>query len=375
MNVPFMRTLRAWVAAAIIAVATFVFYYICIFPDVYDFYSGKLYVNPKSIGNLRVRAEVPLYVASFGQRWVYFTVENHFSEPLHEVTVWLDVQRPDEIIEKWNLPSLYGSSYQKEQYMVFEQIPLSSTVYGRLPLYVAGPISGPLTVTLWVTATNLPGPVSLPVSGEPKIQPPRYLAHSFLEQILLPPWSNRLIVLAVFIICALVDNKVQRMNGLYAFWHLFYVSSFLILLLLGGVLILPSIAWIKGGSLLYSIYFLAVFVCHIFGIMDLPLPAFLRKIQDKIGNWPLYKRLIRWEAEIVGRLQCRGKGGPSLLLQLILLVGWIFGWVGKKAIDPALLRPLAGIFGAGFALVLIDFVASCWLVEPSNSAGGKNGEQ
>lgn len=238
---PWPNSLRGWVAALLVSILIIIFYYQFIFPPILTFYKEELYVPasmiPKEepdntlewdniLSKIKVRIDYPRYVAPFGYRWIYVTVQNQGDSPIQGVKLWVEIPPADDgwprKTDVWIFPYLFGGSSTLDRILSFEEIPPHSTVSGRIPFLASettDTITGTLwiswthphpvdaiTGTLWVSWTHL-RPVSFSRELEFKLDMMRSLSHSFLEFALLPPWSNGFIIFAAFVICAIVDRN------------------------------------------------------------------------------------------------------------------------------------------------------------------------
>jgi len=165
--------------------------------------------------------------------------------------------------------------------------------------------------------------------------------HSFIEQILLPPWSNWFLAALGLIIPALVDSREQREKKppsgeehskeqkqstillWQSLWRIFRTSLGLSLILVAGILLVISAIWWpvereSGGwwNFVVMITGLLMIFIFIWRTLDLDLPLFGREPeQDK----PKWQRVL-----------------PIIIIVILLLIG-------VCCTQFPLLKPLMGI--------------------------------
>jgi len=216
----FPNTRRGWVAAIILAVMIFFLYYSFIFPHLLQFHQTVLYAAPIEVeakaGGPVVRIDEPESIAALGIRWVYITIRNRGTEPIRDVRVWPapPPKRESSLLgneDVWILPYLFGSSTVAERSVGFEEIPAHATLSGRIPLFA----SQRITRVLWISWSDQSGSEHLSSlldeqghvhQSSWEANSVKSLVHTFVEYIMLPPWSNGFIILSILILCALVDR-------------------------------------------------------------------------------------------------------------------------------------------------------------------------
>jgi hypothetical protein len=361
------KTIRGWIASISTLILAFVLYYVFLFPYLERFYRGFLYterVSPERseiIKGLTMRLDVPNYLASYGQRWLYFTIRNDTDHPISDLWIGLEVQKGEKrpYVEGWVFPFLYAGSTSVERSMYIEHLQPGLSFSGRLPLYGSafGSVPSELTATVIIMATS---GITNSGAGEPvalakfplsvKINSWRYLAHSFIEQILLPPWSNGVIVVAVFIVCTQLERRLNPKEECYRWLWKAIRSSFMLLLAMGGVLLtLPAIPWGHqdiSGFLMALLFFISMLYSlkWAIGINLPPLPSFGQHLKNRRLN-------LQINVKIPLRISTAMPNGYVGVFALTIL--WIIGlWLLKPQLP--LLQPLPWMVLAAAALRALD---------------------
>jgi len=222
---PVPRTKQGWLTAVVLAFCTFLLYYLLLFRVLQAFYEGALYTakpgetvsvncgeHQDVLRQLKIRVSSPRYTAPFGTRWFFATIYNNSQQPIEDVKLWIELQpsKSEEEAELWILPSLFGDSPPfVEKSLYISRMEPHSTTSGRFLLYATSNAK----VVVWlhiydncIAQVNAELP---PIT----INLPKYLAHSFVENILLPPWSNGVIIGIVLLVCYITERRENEENG------------------------------------------------------------------------------------------------------------------------------------------------------------------
>ena len=201
-NLPFPRNRSGWIAAIILAILLFLFYYLVIFQGLLNIYEKQFLpvsyphdraINNESLALIDINARVPKYVYSAGAVPIYISVTNNNADKtIKNLGVYL--------VSDDKFPLLLPNLYNKDTLstgIVFDEIAPRSTVTGRLSFITQ-------------TTTKISN-VSIVAGSEHEERQPsgditsltiwnwKTLQYSFIETILLPPWSNGFILaLALF---------------------------------------------------------------------------------------------------------------------------------------------------------------------------------
>jgi NADH:ubiquinone oxidoreductase subunit 6 (subunit J) len=216
-----------------------------------------------------------------------------------------------------------------------------------------------------------PHECSIPVAQPPLYNPRRSLAHSFIEQILLPPWSNWFLAALGLIIPALVDSRGQEEkkppsgeenpqekrppNGGehskeqkrstvllgQSFWQIFITSLGLSLILVAGILLVVSAIWWPNEAESGGAWNIVIIIFMLFLTI-----LFTRRTLDL--DWPPY-----------GRGWMRNKLRWLIITAIIaFLLVLVIGFFHTRFL---LLKPLIGISLAAMALEIPRAIP--WLFE------------
>jgi hypothetical protein len=217
---PFPRTKQGWITAFLLILVLFVTYYWILFSVLEKFYETALYTtkslevepvkcdeqNQKVLQQLELEISSPRYAAPFGARWFFVTIHNKNEQPIEDIKLWIEL-RPKEA-ERLVLPSIFGNSFFVEKSLHLSRLEPNSTTSGRILLYTI--LDTEMRVWLHINSkciakieNNLPT-ITIDIL--------KYLSHSFIENILLPPWSNLILCVAVIVICYITEKKEKEEN-------------------------------------------------------------------------------------------------------------------------------------------------------------------
>jgi len=198
-SLPVPQLRSSWVAALTNTVILFLVYYLVAFDGLLGLYKNQfdpVYFE-QSQNQLEVLAYVPRYYNSSEPAGVYLHIENKGDNPVYDIEVYLITTFDETTLLLYNLYNreVYGSGIK------FDFIAPHSIATARISLVAqAEPI---ITKVLLITAKdgNREELERLDPKEFIRINESgwRALQHSFLETILLPPWSNGFILaLALF---------------------------------------------------------------------------------------------------------------------------------------------------------------------------------
>jgi hypothetical protein len=386
-GLPIPTSLRGWACAIVLLLILFISYYLYVFPILHDFYFGQesgsptLYSTdssgpspdgPPKCGPLRMRVDSPRQIAPFSKRWVYLTVSNTISMPI-DVTASLVISPSS----GWYMPFLFVGSSNIET-LSFSPLAPYATAHGQIPLFSSDPISPALSIHIVYIYEDQPQECSIPVAQPPLYNPRRSLVHSFIEQILLPPWSNWFLAALGLIIPALVDSrereekkppsgeenppekrppnggehsKEQKRSTMLlgqSLWQIFRTSLGLSLILVAGILLIVSAIWWPneaksgGGWNAFIIIVMLFLVTPIFTwrTLDLDLPPCAREC---MRNKPKWQRVL------------------AIIIIIIIIAMAALLVCGFYKTRFPLLKPLIGISLAAMALEIPRAIP--WLFE------------
>ncbi len=258
------HTIRAWITVIVLGSVLYLLYYGVVFNSLVGVYTTELFATSPSrpysenalSKSLEVRVDYPRHLASFGYRWIYVTIYNNDDKPAENIRVWFSAnadRRAGEVVSPNNaliFPYLYHGKNYVRRSVEFDEIPPGGVVSDRLP--VLAPWGEVITGTLYMeeadskTLCNPPA-MSLKFDSRnwegkvitgtlhmekanSKATPAKLLdlgsrdwdmnviqslAHGLIEFVLLPPWANGFLILAVLIITGLQDSRELDERILY----------------------------------------------------------------------------------------------------------------------------------------------------------------
>lgn len=213
-NLPIPKIRSSWVSALLITIATFALYYLMFFDVLFEVYENQfttVYFE-QSQHQVDVWASVPRYYNSSDPAWVYLYVKNKSDEPIYDLEVYMVVEASDS--NTLLLPNLYDDKVYSSG-ASFEVLAPNYVTTARIS-FVAQEEPVVSKVLLIEngndTREELDGldPTLVVQMNKSNV---RAFQHSFLENILLPPWSNGFILALVLFSVYLVrlgDDKDKK---------------------------------------------------------------------------------------------------------------------------------------------------------------------
>lgn len=205
LDLPIPKSRHAWLAAIILTFITFWLYYYGAYPILFKFYRQQLYTNYGSdelstpaYKDLVVKIYVPQELCMFVQRWFFIQVVNTGAVEVKDVKVEV-ILDPEDTTPIF-LPTMF-SDQVVERALFFEDIQPHATISGRIPVLIGE--DKPRRVTIRLNGEEVNFSVVIPPL---QVSPKRAVIHSLVENLLLPPWANGLILFAVLISCYLVSK-------------------------------------------------------------------------------------------------------------------------------------------------------------------------
>lgn len=210
----------SWITALLLATILFLIYYPCLYPfllEVYktQFNDGTFLIRQNDedvrLKPLTIKASVPRYVYQSERIWMYIGVENRGDQAM-KVTLYLPLATLSDTIL---LPSLINDDIYEAA--VTMKIKPHSTLVSRIPLVYQANIFK--IESIWLQADIIENGEIISLSaverksprGElvPEVNPGEAMKHSFLENILLPPWSNSFLIVMAAFSSYLAQNKMD----------------------------------------------------------------------------------------------------------------------------------------------------------------------
>jgi hypothetical protein len=310
----------SWISALILVLVLFPAYYIYIYATILKVYESQFdertYIlssptTDASLNDLEITARIPRYVYPAEKIWVYIRVENKGFRTISDASLYLTLNPPTESIL---LPSI---STQDDKYVAkifLGNVERESTVIVRIPLLVQDDTDiGSVWLQRSILESNgqlsIQDPVEWISSGITltlRINTAQAIKHSFIESILLPPWSNGTIavlaMLASYLGCdnhgrkkataikSAADKNIENEPNVFTLemtkmvWE--NLAKSIIILSFFAVPIL----WIIYGSRGFSIPVVTFLIIALFSLtknfVDKYVPAVGRNIK-KIKKWAL----------------------------------------------------------------------------------------
>lgn len=345
MGWPIPKTRTGWIAAGLLVVVAFLAYYLWMFPILLGFYESALHTTEPTIeawepencceeelealGNVTVRVNSPYHIASFGRRWVYVTLWNQGENPLEDTEFWLELspEGDPEAIESWALPFLFGGSSLVQRSIHFGQIDPHAAVSGRIPVFATRDVEVTMQMRLGDCIAQALVDEDSHLEVFLKHNRKRFLAHSLVETILLPPWSNGFLVVAAFIVSCLAEPDEEEITreqiGLGLPTSVFINSLQSLMIIWMIVLTLVSIPWLlwRWKSILLLLPFLVILLPLIIsklGIRLIKLSKHICEEVQRLFSSRLEKPLSRLDSQRKRKLS--KLAGPVFMLLVTLVV-------------------------------------------------------
>jgi hypothetical protein len=364
---PVPRTKQGWIAAVALAFCAFLLYYLLLFRVLQEFYEGALYTaksgkivpvnceeHQEVLQQLKIRVSSPRYTAPFGTRWFFATIYNNSQQPIKDVKLWIELQpsksEQEQEAELWILPSLFGDSPLVEKSLYISQMEPGSTISGRFLLYATSDAK----VIVWLHIYN--NCIAQVNAGLPPItiNLPKYLAHSFVENILLPPWSNGVIIGIVLLACYIMEGRENEKNRVAV--SAADISAIILkamrwlLSILAITFITVSLPWLdslKGFALvlLFMLFLIDLYAREFAGLLKK-----LRMCAPKLCE--VCKKFLRY---------VKGPGLRVVFAIIIMGALWGVSWRIGKDVEPLLINAAVSL---GLKKFLSKFTKSGGTNEP-----------
>jgi ABC-type multidrug transport system fused ATPase/permease subunit len=280
-NLPIPKSRQGWLSVLILTILAFVIYYFCIYPQVDQGYRAQFYPRTYKFTlpydceitdqtfcgtNLYIFINIPEFILGSGPVWAYVTVDNRSTYTLADVIIHLDtLNRQTEPSKNFLLFPKMSTSELNEQTLKATRIYPGTVISGRMQLMAQGQTNlgnvsleiGELISDEGIVGRQQIKAVSSTTDTVPlKPNTNESLRHAVFENLLLPPWSNGILLGMVIFAAFLADHKGNKDNKFtwLSFWkHLALASLVLVILaslififvLLGSVILL-----IIGGLLI-----------------------------------------------------------------------------------------------------------------------------
>lgn len=212
LDLPIPKSRHGWFAAIILIIVVFNVYYLWVYPHVLDFYERQLFLTYQASSlddperqDLIINVKVPRYLSIYVKRWAFIQLENGGDHTIEDIRIDLCLSPENQI--PILLPPVFEEKVS-DQGVYFEAIEPKATIYGRIPLFVSN--NDERDIILLVNGSETPFKQAVPYL---KVELWQSFRHSFIENLLLPPWANGIMAFAVLVICYLVDRREVEGKG------------------------------------------------------------------------------------------------------------------------------------------------------------------
>lgn len=219
---PLPRTRQGWVASFLVVIMAFIAYYMYVFPQLQAFHKEVLYTSEVVSGpleglpqNLQIRIAAPRYIGTFVGRLVYITVWNRGTDPVDDLELWLSSPwsssgTGEEWTTKVGIPPAGGLPYQSA--VRFVRIGPGGIACASLMVHGARAFDAHIGLRVgdkvgWLRKPSADGLDLVKMRFAPS--PWRSLSHSFVENILLPPWSNAILAGLGLVLTFLAEDATE----------------------------------------------------------------------------------------------------------------------------------------------------------------------
>lgn len=207
---PIPKLRSSWTAALILTLIIFLLYYVFAFNRLLQLYRSQFdsIFFGQNQSQLKVLAFIPRYYNSSESAWAYINVQNNSNDPIYDLEVYLIANSDESTLL---LPNLYNENVYSSG-STLTVIEPHSIATARIPFITQGDaIINKVILIQKNDKTRKELERQSPTEYiQPNKSPLRALQHSFLETILLPPWSNTFILALVVFSAYLVRNRKEE---------------------------------------------------------------------------------------------------------------------------------------------------------------------
>jgi hypothetical protein len=231
-DLPIPRAVRGWMTTLILSIVAYSFYYCFFYPKVNALYRSQFYprtystslpLNCKPISgldcslNLYIHTNIPKFILDSGPLWAYVTVDNESEYLLSDVIIHLNTSTssPD---KTFLLPKI-SSEVVNDQTLRVSRIFPQSQVIGRIQILAQDSTYldnldleiGQLTVegTVVEKLQNV-SVQAMADTNQLRKDPMQAIQHGVIEFILLPPWSNAILLGLVLFSSYLAEENTKK---------------------------------------------------------------------------------------------------------------------------------------------------------------------
>jgi len=208
---PFPKRAFTWFSALILLAMVYLFYYTAGYPYLKDKYESKLQpykvIVDQDVMPLDITLKIPMYVSEFEVQWAYLEVENSSATALdHALIISLKFPEQENSFNKLSWLETYGEESYLESAITFQNPKPNVKYYARIPFLVENPgkekkVEKPIVyINGQVVETEQQ-------KTSPSFRHSQAFLYSFAKVVLLPPWSNGIILLLVLFCCYFIEES------------------------------------------------------------------------------------------------------------------------------------------------------------------------
>jgi hypothetical protein len=217
-SLPFPKRSFTWFAVIILLVLSYLFYYEYGYGFLKQEYNNKLEIyeydyeveilnektNVIEIAHYDIVVKAPDVVTDFETQWAYLEIENnstvYSSEPIE---IYFNFVPNPYLYPEQFLHQSYSEDTYLYSTVKFENILPSMKAYARLPFITEKSVSEGI-MKVFINGEDQNKPIKLKYDDTGNILS---LFYSFINQLMLPPWSNGIILLTVIFICYFIEES------------------------------------------------------------------------------------------------------------------------------------------------------------------------
>jgi hypothetical protein len=213
----FPKRTQGWLLLAILTLLFYWTYYFELYHQLSTRYQTMFYndtVKDDDIG-VRIAVRSPQYVSETVERTLTVSITNLNATPIESLKVVVSpIEKDQHYVSVSAVKSNLGFSTAETgnllpNYIEFQNIPARATVAGILQIYVGDvPEKTVLTLEFYRDDVSLSR-----IQARMTVDRQRAFQHSLIEAILLPPWSNGLLVVIALLIVKLVEDWMPGEPG------------------------------------------------------------------------------------------------------------------------------------------------------------------
>jgi hypothetical protein len=318
----FPKRTQGWLLLAILTLLFYWTYYFDLYHQLSTRYQTMFYndtVKDDQV-NVRIAVRSPQFVSETVERTITVSITNLNDTPIDSLKIVVSpIEGDQHYVSVSTVKSNLGFSTAESgnflpNYIEFQNIPARATVAGIFQIYVGDvPEKTVLTLEFYRDDVSLSR-----IQARMTVDRQKAFQHSLIEAILLPPWSNGLLVVIALLIVKLVEDWMPGEQGS----GIRDAQSSSTRNALGYYLqILPATFLVIAGHSLFFTLFLINTVAIVAGFDATQSPTTLNGLQP----YTTVSLLPTYEFVTSNRLM-------SLALSLVMLaVGYIIasGWIGN----------------------------------------------